>query len=198
MTGMTPRNVRAYQQRNLLPPVRRSGRRLVYGQAHVARLRIVRGLHEHGLTLKVIADLVERGTADHELARLGRQDLTTVWQRGVRVPLHPENVTLFERDRPGTLQEMEAAGLISWEGGRPHASAISLGLVSALSARGIDLDQSARLVLLAARGAHTVVEALGAELSTLENGPHHDETRQLMAQLVVTAFADVLAERLVR
>ncbi len=194
--AMTPRNVRAYQQRGLLPPVSRSGRRLVYRQEHVARLRLIRGLHEHGLSLKVIADLIERRTADHELGRLGRQDVAAAWRRAVRVPLDPTAVAFYAEHRPGTIETMMEAGLVSCEDGRPHASAVGLGLVSALSSRGVDLDQSTQLGLLGARGALTVVDGLRDALDALGEGPEQDETRQLMLQLVTTAFADVLATRL--
>lgn len=194
--AMTPRNVRAYQQRGLLPPVTRVGRRLAYGQEHVARLRLVRGLHEHGLSLKVISDLIERGTADHELARLGRQDVAAVWRQAVRVPMDPGSVELYETHRPGTIDALEEAGLVSRDGGRPYASAIGLGLVSALSSRGLDLDHGTRLALMGARGAHLVVDDLRAELDALGDGSEADETRQLMLQLVTTAFADVLTDRL--
>jgi DNA-binding transcriptional MerR regulator len=193
-TGMTVRNVRAYQQRGLLPPVRREGRRVTFGHDHVARLRLVRALHDHGLRLRTISDLLERGTADAELARLSRQTLTPGWRQAVRVPLHPENVELFERARPGTLEEMERAGLISRPDGRPHANVAGLGLISALSARGVDLDTGSRLVFLGAEAAHGVSDELAALLSELPEG---DERAQLMVQLVATAFADVLTGRAV-
>ncbi len=194
--AMTPRNVRAYQQRGLLPPVSRVGRRLVYRQEHVARLRLIRGLHEHGLSLKVIADLIDRGTADHELGRLGRQDLVAAWRMAVRVPLDPSAVAFYEEHRPGTIEMMREAGLISCEGGRPHSSAVGLGLVSALSARGVDLDKSTALGMMGARAAALVVDDLRGVLEALGEGRGDDETRQLMLQLVTTAFADVLATRL--
>ena len=38
--GTTVRNVRAYQERGLLPPPRREGRVALYGDAHLARHRV--------------------------------------------------------------------------------------------------------------------------------------------------------------
>lgn len=192
--GLTVRNVRAYQQRGLLPAVRRDGRRATYGQEHLARIRLVRALHDHGLTLRTIGDLLDRGTADVELARLSRQSLTSGWRQGVRTPLDPPSVELFDATRPGVIQEMELAGLISRPDGRPHANAAGLGLISALAARGTDLDVTSRLVLMGAYAAGDVVVELGEIIEGVDG--ELDERAQLMVQLVATAFADVLMGRL--
>ncbi len=192
--GLTVRNVRAYQQRGLLPPVERDGRRATYTQEHLARIRLVRALADHGLTLRTIKDLCERGTADAELARLSRQALTSGWRQGVRGPLNPANVEVFEAVRPGVIEEMERAGLISRPDGRPHANSAGLGLISALSARGIDLDVASRVVLMGAYAAGDVADELGELIDGVADVP--DERAQLMVQLVATAFADVLMGRL--
>ncbi len=62
--GTTVRNVRAYQDRGLLPPPRRQGRVGLYSDAHLARLRLIADLLGRGYTLANIAELVsawERG-----------------------------------------------------------------------------------------------------------------------------------------
>jgi DNA-binding transcriptional MerR regulator len=62
--GTTVRNVRAYQDRGLLPPPRRVGRVGVYDDLHLARLRMIGSLLERGYTLASIGDVVrvwERG-----------------------------------------------------------------------------------------------------------------------------------------
>ncbi|HEX3947025.1 MAG TPA: MerR family transcriptional regulator [Acidimicrobiales bacterium] len=62
--GTTVRNVRAYQDRGLLPPPRRDGRLGIYSPAHLARLRMIGSLLERGYTLANIAELLaawERG-----------------------------------------------------------------------------------------------------------------------------------------
>ena len=56
--GTTVRNVRAYQDRGLLPPPRRVGRAGVYDDAHLARLRIIGQLLERGYTLTNIRELI--------------------------------------------------------------------------------------------------------------------------------------------
>jgi DNA-binding transcriptional MerR regulator len=64
LVGTTVRNVRAYQDRGLLPPPRRVGRVGWYDDQHAARLRL-------------IGELLERG---YSLANIG--ELTDAWQQG--------------------------------------------------------------------------------------------------------------------
>ncbi len=56
--GTTVRNVRAYQDRGLLPSPRRAGRVGLYSEAHLARLRLVGTLLDRGYTLANISELV--------------------------------------------------------------------------------------------------------------------------------------------
>lgn len=57
-TGTTVRNIRAYQDRGLLPPPRRRGRKGIYNDDHLSRLRIVARLLDRGYTLANIDELV--------------------------------------------------------------------------------------------------------------------------------------------
>ncbi|HEY2205337.1 MAG TPA: MerR family transcriptional regulator [Pseudonocardia sp.] len=68
--GTTARNVRAYQERGLLPPPRRSGRVGLYAEAHLARLRLITSLHERGYTTAQIAELVEGWQQGRDLAEV--------------------------------------------------------------------------------------------------------------------------------
>ncbi|PJE95811.1 MerR family transcriptional regulator [Streptomyces carminius] len=58
--GTTPRALRFYEQRGLLPPPRRTatGQRL-YGARDVARVRLVRRLLDMGLTVQDVRDCLE-------------------------------------------------------------------------------------------------------------------------------------------
>lgn len=58
-SGMTVRNIRVYQERGLIPPPERRGRKGIYGETHLSRLRIIGRLLERGYTLNNIAELVE-------------------------------------------------------------------------------------------------------------------------------------------
>jgi DNA-binding transcriptional MerR regulator len=57
--GTTVRNVRVYQDRGLLPPPRREGRTGIYGEAHLARLRLIGQLLERGYTFAHIGEFLE-------------------------------------------------------------------------------------------------------------------------------------------
>jgi len=54
----TVRNVRAYQDRGLLPPPEKRGRTGIYSDVHMARLRIISKLLERGYTIANIKDLL--------------------------------------------------------------------------------------------------------------------------------------------
>lgn len=56
--GATVRNVRAYQDRGLIPPPERRGRKGIYSDAHLSRLRIISRLLERGYTLANIGELI--------------------------------------------------------------------------------------------------------------------------------------------
>jgi DNA-binding transcriptional MerR regulator len=79
--GSTVRNVRAYQDRGLLPPPRIQGRVGLYDESHLARLRLIGQLLGRGYTLGVIADLIsawERGRNLSDLLGLEKV-LTDPW-----------------------------------------------------------------------------------------------------------------------
>ncbi len=58
LAGTTVRNVRAYQDRGLLPPARRQGRVALYSDLHLARLRVITPLLDRGYTLSNISELL--------------------------------------------------------------------------------------------------------------------------------------------
>lgn len=77
----TVRNVRAYQDRGLLPPPERRGRSGIYTEAHLARLRLIGQLLNRGYTLGNIGELIsawEKGQDLRDLLGLERA-LTTPW-----------------------------------------------------------------------------------------------------------------------
>ncbi len=68
--GMTVRNVRAYQEKGLLPPPERRGRKGVYGPMHLSRLRIIGQLLERGYTLANIGEMLEAWQKGQDLSQL--------------------------------------------------------------------------------------------------------------------------------
>lgn len=66
----TVRNVRAYQERGLLAAPKRVGRVAIYDDGHLARLRLILGLLDRGVTLQLIGDLVEAWEDGRNLGEL--------------------------------------------------------------------------------------------------------------------------------
>src|SRR5215210_2622218 len=90
-SGVTSRNIRAYQTRGLLPPPRMEGRVGYYDEGHLARLRYVAGLQERGFSLAAIQCLLdawEEGRGLNDV--LGFEEaLTAPWidDKPERVPI---------------------------------------------------------------------------------------------------------------
>jgi DNA-binding transcriptional MerR regulator len=59
-TGMTVRNVRAYQSRGLIPPPELRGRTGYYGEEHVVRLELIGDLQAEGFNLEAIKRILDR------------------------------------------------------------------------------------------------------------------------------------------
>lgn len=68
--GTTVRNVRAYQDRGIIPPPVRRGRAGIYSSEHLSRLRIVGQLLARGYTLSSIGELIEALDQGHNLAQV--------------------------------------------------------------------------------------------------------------------------------
>ena len=68
--GTTVRNVRAYQDRGLLPAPEIRGRTGYYNQSHLARLRIIAGMLGRGYTLNSIGELLEAWQEGRDLTEL--------------------------------------------------------------------------------------------------------------------------------
>jgi DNA-binding transcriptional MerR regulator len=73
LAGVTPRTIRYYLAQGLLPSAGQSGPGTRYGEAHLARLRVIRRLQaEHQPLAEIRTRLA--GLADEELATLAEQD----------------------------------------------------------------------------------------------------------------------------
>ncbi|MCY1275302.1 MerR HTH family regulatory protein [compost metagenome] len=70
MAGTTVRNLRAYQDRGLLPPPERRGRVGVYNDGHLARLRLIGQLLERGYSIASIRELLEAWEQGQGLAHV--------------------------------------------------------------------------------------------------------------------------------
>ena len=91
--GTTVRNVRAYQDRGLLPAPERRGRTGIYSGAHLARLRLIGSMLERGYTLASIGELLEAWVSGRDIAQVMGLEaaLTSPWSDEV-----PEYMGLAE------------------------------------------------------------------------------------------------------
>src|SRR5437763_13305219 len=66
--GTTVRNVRVYQDRELLPPPTRRGRAAIYSDAHLNRLRVIINMLERGYALAQIKEMLSAWESGRSLA----------------------------------------------------------------------------------------------------------------------------------
>lgn len=118
--GTTVRNVRAYQERGLLPPARRAGRVVWYTNAHVARVRLIGTLLERGYSLANIRELLLAWERGHNIAELLGFEavLTAPWS--AETPRHmsiEELLALFgDKVTPEDLADAIRLGVLEPEG----------------------------------------------------------------------------------
>ena len=106
-SGMAVDTIRFYQGKGLLDPPRREGRITWYSDAHLDRLRRIKGLQQRGFTLTVIRRFLE--------GELEPSDESLV--AAVTRPSSPQTLTLDElAERSGVavplLKNLEQAGLL--------------------------------------------------------------------------------------
>lgn len=116
----TVRNVRAYQDRGLLPPPERRGRNGIYTQEHLARLRLIGRMLERGYTLSNIAELIgawQEGRDLRELMGLEAQ-LTRPWSDEVSITMSLIDLAkaFGGSYRPSDLARVLELGLVERDG----------------------------------------------------------------------------------
>ncbi len=157
----------------------------------MTRLRLIRSLHERGLSLRVIADLVARGMEEDELARIGVESVPGI--DPVRVPIGDISLDLVAARDPQALSELVEAGVVHIENGQLVASSASLGVAGALLAHGVDITTICRVVLTASRAANEVTERLQREIDDLDG--LDEQTAALAMRLASVTFSEALLER---
>lgn len=170
--GTTVRNVRAYQDRGLLPPPRRAGRVALYDHDHLARLRLVGSLLERGYSLANIGELLD-GWRDG----LGLGDLLGVGTQGA-APFSDEEADV------GPPEEVAARYGLAGDDPAAAGEALAVGLVEVVGDR---LRVPSPRLLRAGLELHRAgvpLDALFAELRTLR--ADLEAVAERMVRLVVT------------
>ncbi len=195
--GITPRTLRFYRERGLIPPPRREGRIAWYGPQHLARLRTIAALLERGHTLNGIADLASAFESGRDVGEvLGLGEPTE--EEPVR--LTPEQLADHFGDQV-TADNFAAAldlGYLATDGQDiVHVSRRLLDVSAALVKEGVPLSA----VLAAARRVRTHTDAL-AELFTdlLHTHTRDEDVSRLrpLAKSVVEAELSMALDRRLR
>lgn len=197
LAGITPRTLRFYRERKLIPPPRREGRIAWYDDHHLARLRTIAALLERGHTLTGIAELAEALDHGRDVADL----------LGVEAPTEEEPVRLTPEELAArfegqvTPENLAAAldlGYLGTDGDEiVHISRRLLDVSSVLVAEGIPLAE----VLAAGKQVREHVEAMAdmfADLvlrHTTENDLHR---LRPLARSVVEAELSLALDRRLR
>jgi DNA-binding transcriptional MerR regulator len=158
--GMTERNIRAYRSRGLIPPPRLRGRVGYYGFDHIAKLRLVQALTGRGLSLAVVGQLLDRGLAQHELARLIRQELPG----GPPVLVSDAVVEEVGSSDPELLRTLLEHGVARRTERGVEADPALMSLANQLVSDGVSMLDVARLCLAGAEAASVAQERAGRAL----------------------------------
>jgi DNA-binding transcriptional MerR regulator len=167
VVGMTERNVRAYRSRGLISPPRLRGRVGYYGYDHLSQLRLVQALTSRGLSLQVVGQLMERGVAQHELARLLRAELP----HGRPVALSPAVIDELTVGGPELLDALVEVGVANRTASGFEADPALLALANELAAHGVPAAAVTRLVLAGGRAAVAAAAALATCLQAPRDRP---------------------------
>jgi DNA-binding transcriptional MerR regulator len=166
--GMTVRNVRAYQDRGLLPPPRREGRVGLYSSSHLARLQLIGELLSRGYTLANISELVagwERGQDLSELLGL-EAVLFGPWSDDRPATVDPDDLETLLGRMP-TAEQLHLAvevGLLETDGDRYRIpNARMLDAASVLVRAGVPVEA----VFAAGASVAAAVDAIAAGFVSL-------------------------------
>lgn len=165
----TVRNVRAYQERGLLPPPHRRGRVAIYGPEHLARLRMIGPMLERGYSLANVAELIEAWEKGHDIGKLLGLEaaLTNPW-----TDEKPQRVTSAQlRDVFGAALGPEAmakaleSGVVEIDGDTIVVPSMKLLRAGALLAKeGVPLEELLQVIVRLRgsieRGAMELIELI--------------------------------------
>jgi DNA-binding transcriptional MerR regulator len=171
-TGMTARNVRAYQTKGLIPPPTRQGRRSVYNTGHLLRLQAIERARARGASLSLIASHLAEGHGLDEDTLVGwaAEPSPPVPARSSapRAAIDALLAAVESQPDPGTratVGELIQAGIFQQVGRHIYAGRDLAVALTALHRHGLPLDAVlgvARCALAAALPlAEAVREAVG-------------------------------------
>lgn len=114
-SGLTARNIRAYQAKGLLPPPVLRGRVGIYDERHLARLRLIAKLQHQGFSLAGAAELLRAWEEGRSLGDvLGvEEELTAPWADEEAAVIDADDlVALFPDSAEAALETAVDMGLL--------------------------------------------------------------------------------------
>jgi DNA-binding transcriptional MerR regulator len=146
----TVRNIRAYQDRGVLPPPTLRGRKGIYSNQHLSRLRLIANLLDRGYTLSSIRELlnaVEQGIGINEI--LGMETaINSPWSREEPTTIGMAELTQMFGTKltPTALKMATDMGMFTRSGNKIRvASMNTLKVAAELCATGIPLEELLRI-----------------------------------------------------
>jgi DNA-binding transcriptional MerR regulator len=201
-TGMTPRNVRAYQTRGLIPRPIREGRRSVYGPDHVRQITAIQRARAEGASLELLSGVVADG------GNLNRNEDS--WLPGSRAhrshrqarqaDLQPL-LTRLGSGRTAAVQQLveqlTAMGLIRQKGGRTLVGRDLATGMTALRRQGFPPQAVVAVALHTALATAPLIDILLQLLDEATGGMPNPAAAGHTADLAASIVRDALAARLV-
>ncbi len=147
----TVRNIRAYQDKGLLPPPTLRGRKGIYNNQHLSRLRVIADLLERGYTLASILDLIsglEKGIGLSEI--LGMESaINSPWGKEAPeiIPM-TQMIKMFGRElTPSNIRLAGELGIAKVQGAQVRVNSMSTLKVAAdLCAMGIPMGDQLEIL----------------------------------------------------
>ncbi len=213
----TIRNIRAYQERGILPPPRREGRLAWYGDAHLARLRVIGALLDRGYSIGNIAELLttwESGSDLRDVLGLEAAITSPFTDEAPTTLTLGELATLFGSIDPIAIAHAVQVGMLVVDGAELRAPSLRLLKVGAeLHRAGVPLrallDEVAQLATDTDRIASRFVSLIERHVfdAYTDGLPPPEDTPKLtelirrirpMAELAVDTMLAQALERCVR
>ena len=168
IAGTTVRNVRAYQDRGVLPPPERRGRKGIYTDVHLELLKVIGHLLDRGYTLSNIGELLEAVEQGHDLTQLMGLEaaITSPWTG--EIPKYftiPQLSKLFgikiSLTNLGALEQATKLGILEREGTRFRAASPRLlHVASELAKMGIPLEDLLEILRMMRGNVQRVADEL--------------------------------------
>lgn len=177
-TGMTARNVRAYQTKGLIPPPVRQGRRSVYGVEHLRRLQAIERARARGASLSLIASHLAQGRPLDEDTLVEWRPAARPEPDGTRGPTARAEVgallTALDQRRdpvvPTHLEGLVAAGVLQREGPQVYAGRALADALAALHREGLTADVVLGVARDAVSAATPIAESVRRTVADLDGG----------------------------